>query len=59
MGVPNLTDRELGAVLAGLRLWQAWEASADESLRDIADGGGAFAPLSDDEIDALCERLNR
>jgi len=55
-------QRELGTMLAALRLWQQykenfeWEDS--EGLWEIATDGESFKALSDKEIDQLCERLN-
>ena len=53
----ELSDREIAQLLAALRNWQV-----DTLNEDLAE---AFAlhfedhePLSDDEIDDLCERLN-
>ena len=50
-----LTDRELATVLAALRRWQ----------QDLAENDGPISahfadqtPLSVEEIDELCERLN-
>jgi len=66
---PALDDRDLAAVLAGLRLLQqvdgapsagfVAEAIYDRDCEAIATGGGKFHPLDGAEIDALCERLNR
>ena len=48
--------RELGTILAALRLWQETSNRLeDHILADIAGDN----PLTNDEIDALCERLNR
>ena len=52
----ELSPRELATVLAALRYWQT-------ELRepDFDPSGPHFTehePLSSDEIDALCERLN-
>lgn len=55
---PGLTPRELGTVLAALRLWQRLNGPPADDLMDIATDGGTLTPLDDDEIDALCERLN-
>lgn len=52
--VLSLDDRELAAVLAGLRLYQLY---GDEMV-DIATNLDEFAPLSEDEVDDLCERIN-
>lgn len=62
----NTRNRQLGAILAGLRLLQAWhldevttkDAQMDVSIDDIETSSGEFDPMSADEIDALCERLN-
>lgn len=61
----HLRERELGAVLAALRLWQAVtegrsvaEAVARIDASGIATYGGEFDALSAQEIDTLCERLN-
>jgi len=53
----ELSDREIAQLLAALRNWQT-----DSLNEDLADAfAGHFedhAPLSDEEIDGLCERLN-
>ena len=54
-----LTSRELATVLAALRHWQ--QQLPREGVA-FADGFPHFSdetPLSVDEIDALCERLNQ
>ena len=56
----RLNDRELATVLAALRYWQ-------QNLANNQDQGpispdhfdDKITPLTVDEIDALCERLNR
>lgn len=59
----TLDAREMGTVLAGLRLWQAtmvdrnWSA-IDLDLVKIATKGGAHMALSPDEVDDLCGELN-
>jgi len=58
-----ITKRELATILTGLRLYQAenlqgTDGAADEATREIATDAGLFEPLSSDEIDELCERLN-
>jgi hypothetical protein len=58
---PTFTVRELSTVLAALRAWQAAPAATryNSKFTDIATDNDTFAiPLEDDEIDALCERLN-
>jgi len=55
--IAALDDRELGHILAGLRLLQrTMRHSAD--LGDIATDAGKHEPMSPDEIDNLCEHLN-
>ena len=53
----ELTDREVAHLLAALRNWQT-----DSLNEDLAEAfAGHFEDheaLTDDEIDALCERLN-
>jgi len=53
----ELSDRDIATLLASLRNWQI-----DGLNEDLADAYcGHFeehAPLSDDEIDELCERIN-
>ena len=53
----ELSAQEIAQLLAALRNWQT-----DSLNEDLADAfAGHFEdnePLSDDEIDALCERLN-
>jgi hypothetical protein len=57
------TARELATVLAALRYWQREGQSGNsvdtEPEQDVATNGGTLEPLAEDEIDALCERLNR
>jgi hypothetical protein len=56
----RLTDRELATVLASLRALQnvqQHEPPAPE-IAEIASNGGKLDPLTDGEVDALCERLN-
>lgn len=58
----KLTRREIGTVLAALRLWQQLiERSGlheQPLLADIATDGDTIEPLDADEIEALCEALN-
>ena len=53
----ELSHRDIAQLLAALRNWQT-----DALNEDLADAfSGHFedhAPLDDEEIDALCERLN-
>lgn len=49
--------RENATILAALRYWQDAPGKADAFV-EIASDGGNFTPLTADEIDDLCERLN-
>lgn len=63
-------DRERATVLAALRFWQCQgpvttsrfgspiPAEAWWAIHDISTDSGSFAPLKDNEIDRVCERLN-
>jgi hypothetical protein len=51
--------RELATVLAALRYWQRVGIIAGYAEHDIATDGDTHLPLTTDEIDALCERLNQ
>jgi len=53
----ELSDRELALVLAALRNWEM--DALNEDLVDTFSGHFEdYEPLSDDEIDELCQRLN-
>ncbi|MCW8129365.1 MAG: hypothetical protein KIS92_03190 [Planctomycetota bacterium] len=55
-----MNERELAAVLAALRFWQAMRGGpSTRDYSDIETDLGKHRSLSDAEIDALCERLNR
>lgn len=67
--VPDLFDpRERDTVLAALRLWQhnldghvvinGADHDTPEELMEIARNGDTVEPLTADEIDGLCMRLN-
>ena len=49
---------ELAAVLAGLRLLQLAGDDLPPDVEMIATDCGQYPPLTDDQIDDLCERLN-
>ena len=53
----SVTPREFATILAALRFWQEQDAPPARQY-DIATDCGEFEPLGEDEIDALCERLN-
>jgi hypothetical protein len=50
-----LTDKQLATVLASLRMWQANRQEFEDLQLSQFD---FFVPLSDEEIDDLCESLN-
>lgn len=59
----DLDGRELATVLAALRYYQSENLQddgkiADQVAGDIASDGGRLQPLTREEVDALCERLN-
>lgn len=49
---------ELATVLAALRYWQREGLMSAGCEQDIASDGGRFEPLTEGQIEALCERLN-
>jgi hypothetical protein len=63
---PRLDKREFATVLAALRFWQSKlgpdrypaQARAPEDFGPFFEYGKKFAPLSKEEIDSLCERIN-
>ena len=59
--IVSMTERELATVLAALRHWQRQECYADGGIPEhtIASDEGEHEPLDAQEIDELCERLNR
>ena len=52
----SVTEREHATILAALRLWQEADEHNRGDLRDIAEAAGV--PLSNKEVDVLCERIN-
>jgi hypothetical protein len=53
----DLGDREIVQVLAALRNWQIDTLNEDLNS-DYAQHFGGLEPLTDEEIEDLCERLN-
>lgn len=53
----SIDDRELSTLLAALRNWQQTYHKPLE-IEEIATNGGECDPLDNDEIDALCIRIN-
>lgn len=54
----KLDNRETATVLAALRYWQRCGDFAGDDIQDIASDSETFNPLSDTEVDELCERIN-
>ncbi len=59
----NVSDRDLATILAALRYHQAENLQGtndipDQAIREIATDGDRLKPLSSQEIDRLCERIN-
>lgn len=59
-GVTFLSDRDVAQILAALRFWQSNDMTSETSLSELKDAGHFedHAPMTTDEIDALCERIN-
>lgn len=55
----KLDTRETATVLAALRHWQNLPSDHTPDENDIATDGDTIVPLYNDEIDTLCERLNK
>ena len=53
-----LNSAELATVLAALRYWQREGLMSAGCEQDIATDGGRLEPLTEGQIEALCERLN-
>ena len=53
----ELSERDTAQILAALRNWQT-DAENEDLVEAFAGHFEEHEPLSDDEIDALCERLN-
>ena len=53
----ELTDREVAQVLAALRNWQT-DSLNEDLVEAFAGHFEDHAPLSNEEIDDLCERIN-
>lgn len=66
MGTEKIDDQRRDAVLAGLRMLQAWkegritsvEAQHDVDIDMIETSGGEHDPLTADELETLCEDVN-
>ncbi len=54
-----LNPRELATVLAALRYWQQQQKECEATIVAAFPQFSEERPLSADEIDQLCERLNR
>jgi len=51
-------DREISTIIAALRYWQREGLMSAGHEGSIACNGGDIVPLTAEEIDELCERLN-
>jgi hypothetical protein len=58
MTLARLSDRELATVLAALRLWQRTFAANASGCLPQDHFNDRITPLTEHEIDDLCERLN-
>jgi hypothetical protein len=58
MNPVNLTDREVATILAALRYWQQDLAANDEVRICQEHFDDKNTPLTVEEIDELCERIN-
>lgn len=56
------TEAERDTILAALRFWQGHNQckvhNRSTELHDIATNSGRHESLTEDELDALCERIN-
>jgi len=53
-----ISNRERDTILAGLRLFQKGGGVISSGIQAIATNGETAVPLSPNEIDDLCERIN-
>lgn len=57
--MPNINDnRELHTTIAALRYWQHHQSEYSEVFVGLATNDGACVALDENEINALCERIN-
>ena len=54
----TVSEREHHTLLAALRMWQRATYENQRHHDEIASNGGTVKPLSDREINHLCERIN-
>lgn len=54
-----MDSRKLNTILAALRYWQRYGIMHNHQEHDIASAWDTLEPLTADEIDDLCEELNR
>ena len=53
----NLSERDVATVLAALRAWQ-FDLPEDDTPIAMDHFGDGITPLTADEIDDLCQRIN-
>ena len=53
----ELSDRDIAQVLAALRNWQI-DALNEDMAEEFAGHFEGHSPMTDEEIDDLCERIN-
>lgn len=54
----SMSQQQLAAVLAGLRLLQEEIGSLPIGVQGILDADGSIDPITEDEIDELCVQIN-
>jgi hypothetical protein len=54
----TFSERETATILAALRYWQREGSMSAGHERDIETDFDRLKPLSAEEVDALCERIN-
>jgi hypothetical protein len=59
--LPSVSEKEHATILAALRFYQAYFSGSylfGPSLMEIATNGYTLTPMSGEEIDQLCQRIN-
>lgn len=58
MNLPPITERQHATILAALRSYQRDLEKGRALFENIASNDGKFKPLTAEQIDVLCERIN-